>query len=120
MGFIKLKSGAAASHKTTGEAILKVINSKGKGSERAKFKANPKKWLFDHGYVFADEETGQAIGSGKIPAKLKLKIVEDKAKTMHVRIPFADDVPAGLEPADEVYGGDFAVFMARYFMRKCR
>lgn len=121
MGFIRLKSRSVAANRRTGEAIMAVINSDGRpGSARAAFKADPKKWLFDHGYVFTDRPGGRVVGDGRIPDDFKIKIVEDTADKMHVRIPFGGDLDPSFAPPDDSYGGRYPVFMARYFMRKCR
>jgi hypothetical protein len=121
MGFIRLKSRSAAENKKTGDAILEVINSDGRpGSARAKFKADPKTWLFDHGYVYTERPGGPVAGDGRIPNDLQFVVVEDEANKMHVRIPFRGDVDATFSPPDDSYGGRYPVFMARYFMRRCR
>jgi hypothetical protein len=120
MGFIRLKSRAIAANKATGNAVIEVINSVGQPNGAfARFEANPKKWLFDNGYVFADAN-GRMIGDGKIPADFELVIVKDTANKMHVRIPFGGDLDTDFVPPNEAYGGKYPVFMARYFMRKCR
>jgi hypothetical protein len=121
MGFVRLKSRAVAANKATGNAVMEVIATVGQpNSAWSLFKADPKKWLFDNGYEFFDATTGRAIGGGRVPASLELVVVEDTATKMHVRLPFHGDLDANFVPRNDSYGGKYPVFMARYFMRKCR
>jgi hypothetical protein len=56
-----------------------------------------------------------------IPASVDVVPVYDTSTKVHVVIPWWPDLQA--TPAfvqDDTYGGDHQVFMARYFMRRCR
>lgn len=125
MGFIVHKSELAKDHEKTGAAIIKVAKSAFKntpGSEWKKFDADIRKWLYDNGYRYTDSPTGElkAGASGKIPDHVEIVPVYDTPTRMHVRIPWAGDLAKPPVPKDEPYSDNFKVFLARYFMRKCR
>jgi hypothetical protein len=124
LGFFNLKSNQLSKQKETGDAIVRLMQSVGDtsaGSEWMDFKADPKAWVHKNGYVFDGPGAGP---TGEVPANLKLVPVYDTADTMHVRIPYkglldplptiVDETPYGAGPTR------FPVFMARYFMRRCR
>jgi hypothetical protein len=125
-GFFYLKSGTLSDQKLVGEKIMKLMRSvddQRPGSEWMAFKADPKTWLSNAGYEY--RVLGAAAAS-PFPESLTLKPVYDTETLMHVRIPWKgclDDF-SGEQIANELgYGqGDarLPVFMARYFMRRCR
>lgn len=124
-GFIVLNSALLRSQRETGEAIMRLISSAGDerpGTEWSSFIADPRVWLMEHGYVFVPPGGGP---SGPIPTGINLVPMLDTADTMHVRIPWKgvlDQIP-NIERED-AYGpagpSRFPIFLARYFMRRCR
>ncbi len=125
MGFIVHKSELAIEHAKTGAAIMRVAKSAFKnsaGSEWKKFDSDIRKWLFDNGYRYTKRKDGQLTpgSSGKIPDDIDIVPVYDTPTRMHVRIPWAGDVDNPPVPKEEPYSDNFKVFLARYFMRKCR
>ncbi len=115
MGFFKLKSASVADQEVTGKKIMAVSKSVFQpGSEWEKFDKDTRKWLYEAGYVY----TGSA--DGRIPESIDIVPVYDTPTKMHVRIPWSGDLVTPPVPEDEAYSGSFPVFLARYFMRKCR
>jgi hypothetical protein len=117
MGFFKLKSAVPAEQAKTGEAIINVSKSvfqTGAHSEWAKFNKDTRKWLFDNGYQYL------GTADGKIPPEIDIIPVYDTPTKMHVRIPWHGDLENVPAPQNESYSGSFPVFLAHYFMRKCR
>lgn len=124
MGFFKLRSNNAADQTEAGEGIIAVSNSvfdSGPNSEWEKFDRDTRKWLYDHHFRYVDAN-GDLIGDGRIPSKIKIVPVYDTATVMHVRIPWkADLAAAAAAPVQaELAYPNFAAFLSRYFMRKCR
>jgi hypothetical protein len=127
VGFFFEKSDALVDQRKTGEALIRLIGSVGDesaGSEWVAFKADPKTWLFNAGYQYVGPDAGP---NGETPANYTLIPVYDTADTMHVRIPWKGVLEGPYSIQDEqAYGSTpdspnrFAVFLARYFMRKCR
>jgi hypothetical protein len=125
MGFIVHKSELASEHEKTGKAIVKVSKSAFKNtpkSEWKKFDGDIRKWLYDNGYRYTTRADGQLApgSSGKIPDNIDIVPVYDTPTRMHVRIPWAGDLSPPPVPKNEPYSPVFTVFLARYFMRKCR
>jgi hypothetical protein len=125
-GFFYLKSGTLSDQRATGEKIMKLMRSvgnEGPGSEWMAFKADPKTWLSGAGYEY--RVLGAAAAS-PFPESLTLKPVYDTETLMHVRIPWKgclDGFSAEQIMDEQGYGQGAAklpVFMARYFMRRCR
>jgi hypothetical protein len=125
-GFFYLKSGTLSEQRITGEKIMKLMRSvddERPGSEWLAFKADPGTWLAAAGYEY--RVLGAAAAS-PFPASLTLKPVYDTETLMHVRIPWKgclDGFKAAQIMDEQGYGqGDakLPVFMARYFMRRCR
>jgi hypothetical protein len=117
MGFFKLKSVAPTDNEATGKAIInvsKTVFQFGPTSEWAKFDKDTRGWLFKNGY--------QYLGSadGRVPPEIDIIPVYDTPTKMHVRIPYHADLENPPPPDNESYGGSFPVFLAKYFMRKCR
>lgn len=124
VGFFNLKTNDLAKQKATGEAIMRLMRSVGDasaGSEWMAFKADPKAWLHKNGYEYDGPGAGP---TGEVPASVKLVPVYDTADTMHIRIPFKgvlDPLPTIVDETPYGNGATrFPVFLARYFMRKCR
>lgn len=125
MGFIVHMSEMADEHEKTGKAIVEVAKSAFKDTENSewkKFDADIRKWLYDNGYRYTASPDGllQAGASGEIPANVEIVPVYDTPTRMHVRIPWAGDLVNPPQPKEEPYSDNFNVFLARYFMRKCR
>jgi hypothetical protein len=117
MAFFKLKSAEPAEQAKTGNAIIKVSNSVfqfGPDSEWAKFDKDTRKWLFDNGYLYL------GTPDGKVPANIDIIPVYDTPGKMHIRVPWHGDLENAPAPQTESYGGSFPVFLAHYFVRKCR
>lgn len=124
VGFFKLGVRMSA-QKDVGLKIIALSKSVGVVPETAElqaFKANPEAWLHKAGYRYEGPGAGP---NGEVPATVRIVPVFDTADTMHVRVPFKDDLinPADI-PERETYprlmDDRFPVFLARYFMRKCR
>jgi hypothetical protein len=125
-GFFYLKSGTLSDQRATGEKIIKLSRSVGDespGSEWMAFKADPGTWLSAAGYEY---RVLGADTASPFPASLTLKPVYDTETLMHVRIPWKGNLD-GFEAEqildEQGYGqgnARLAVFMARYFMRRCR
>lgn len=125
MGFIVHKSELASEHEKTGAAIIRVAKSAFRntpGSEWKKFDGDIRKWLYDNGYRYTNRSDGQLNpgSSGRIPDSIDIVPVFDTPTRMHVRIPWAGDLSKPPVPKNEPYSANFKVFLARYFMRKCR
>lgn len=124
-GFIELESGTPQGQVPAGKAIIRLINSVGDASptsEWSKFKANPKKWLWDIGYRYKGPGAGP---NEEIPANITLIPVYDTEDTMHIRIPSKHSIspPQRIRESDD-YGTNEAnrlpVLLASYFVRQCR
>lgn len=125
MPFIVHKSELPSEQEKTGKAIVKVAKSAFKNtpnSEWKKFDADIRKWLYDNGYRYTDRADGNLApgASGKIPANIDIVPVYDTPTRMHVRIPWSGDLVNPPKPKEESYTPNFNVFLARYFMRRCR
>jgi hypothetical protein len=125
MGFIVHKSELASEHEKTGAAIIRVAKSAFKttaDSEWQKFDGNIRKWLYENGYRYTSRNDGELEpgSDGKIPNTIDIVPVYDTPTRMHVRIPWAGDIKTPPVPREEPYSANFKVFLARYFMRKCR
>lgn len=125
-GFFYLKSGTLSDQRVTGEKIMKLMRSvgdEGTGSEWMAFNDDPKAWLSGAGYEY--RVLGAAAAS-PFPESLKLKPVFDTETLMHVRIPWQGCLDGFREEQikdEQGYGQGAArlpIFMARYFMRRCR
>ncbi|MFM8746840.1 MAG: hypothetical protein ACKOED_09265 [Aestuariivirga sp.] len=117
MGFFMLKSASVADQAKTGNAIIRLSKSvfkQGPASEWAKFNKDIRKWLYDAGYRY------DGSADGRVPAHVDIVPVYDTEHRIHVRIPWAGDLKKPPKPPDETYAASFPVFLARYFMRKCR
>lgn len=125
MGFIIHHSELADEQAKTGDAIIRVAKSAfqdGPKSEWKTFDSDIRKWLYDNGYRYTESADGQLApgADGKIPAHIDIVPVFDTPTRMHVRIPWAGDLEHPPIPKREPYSAEFNVFLARYFMRKCR
>lgn len=123
MGFIVHKSVLPAELEKTGKAIKRVAESVFKtseGSEWKKFDADIRGWLHEHGYRYVKNATDLPTDDSRIPDDFEIVPVYDLPKRMHVRIPWAADMAQVPPPVDDKYSGNFEVFLAKYFMRKCR
>ena len=123
MGFIRPKP-SPASQEETGKAVLALCDSASKSDTDpmyAQFRADPHGWLFANGFLYYASDAALAAGNGtRIPPDIRIEIVVDTDKTMHVRIPAKGDVIPPGPVQDESYGGSFNRFLAGYFARKCR
>ena len=132
MGYFKMESASAAKDLSAGEAIIAVSKSVfnyGQDSAWVPFVKDTKKWIFDQGYRYHNDDgsVSQPQGPGKpagyAPDDLEIVVMHDSEKRMHVRVPWhaaltkAAAVPV---PLTENYSGKFPILLARYFMRSCR
>ncbi len=121
MGFFRLKSTQLVDQVKTGDAIIRVSNSvfqSTPNSEWAEFNRDTREWLYKNGYLY---EGADALPDGRIPKTIDIIPVYDTPTKMHVRVPWAGDLNGAPAPPDEgSYGARFPVFLARYFMRRCR
>lgn len=125
MAFIKLASLNELDQTNTGKRIVALSESAFSSlpnSEWAQFQADPRGWLHDAGYIWADIN-GDIIGDGHIPPEVEIVPVYDSPNRMHVRIPWKGDIAAAkVKPVEATpsYAVSFPILLARYFMRKCR
>lgn len=124
VGFFKLGVRMSA-QKDVGLKIIALSKGVGVVPETADlqaFKANTGAWLHKAGYRY---EGPGASPNGEVPATVTIVPVFDTADKMYVRVPFKDDLinPTDI-PERETYprllDDRFPVFLARYFVRKCR
>jgi hypothetical protein len=115
---LKSKPSGQALGKAVGRVSRAVNNSKASPDEvkeLKKFMNDPAGWL--DGFVKIDDGTPKGK---KVKGNLKVIPVFDSEDVMFVKVPTADSLGNLNAPAPNEAYANYADFLAKYFIRKCR